>query len=30
MALAAINDGGKRSEAAQLGNVTLQLVRSNV
>jgi hypothetical protein len=30
LALAAIYDGGMRSEAAQLGNVTLQIVRSNV
>ena len=29
-ALAAIYDGGKRSEAARRGNVTLQIVRSNV
>ena len=30
LALAAIYDGGKRTEAARLGNVTLQIVRSNV
>jgi len=29
LALAAIYDGGKRTEAARLGNVTLQFVRSN-
>ena len=27
LALAAIYDGGRRSEAARLGNVTLQIVR---
>ena len=30
LALAAIHDGGKRTDAARLGNVTLQIVRSNV
>lgn len=30
LALSAIYDGGKRLEAARLGNVTLQIVRSNV
>jgi hypothetical protein len=30
LALAAIHDGGTRSEAARLGNVTLQIVRSNM
>jgi hypothetical protein len=30
LALAAIYGGGKRLEAARLGNVTLQIVRSNV
>jgi hypothetical protein len=30
LALAAIYDGGKRTEAARLGNVTLQIVRSNL
>ena len=30
LALAAIYDGGTRSEAARLGNVTLHIVRSNV
>ena len=30
LALAIIRDGGTRSEAARLGNVTLQIVRSNV
>ena len=29
LALAAIYDGGTRTEAARLGNVTLQIVRSN-
>ena len=27
LALAAIYDGGKRTEAARLGNVTLQIIR---
>ena len=30
LALAAICGGGQRTEAARLGNVTLQIVRSNV
>ena len=30
LALAAIYDSGKRTEAARLGNVTLQIVRSNL
>ena len=30
LALAAIYDGSKRTEAARLGNVTLQIVLSNV
>ncbi len=30
LALAAIYDGSKRTEAARLGNVTLQIVRSNI
>jgi len=29
LALAAIYDGGTRSEAARIGGVTLQIVRSN-
>jgi len=30
LALAAIYDAGTRTEAARLGNVTVQIVRSNV
>jgi hypothetical protein len=30
LALATIHDGGKRTEAARLGKVTLQIVRSNL
>ena len=30
LALAATYDGGKRTEAARRGNVTVQIIRSNV